>query len=222
MLNCNYIIEMKIPHLDPDYSARRRAAWPRAFRVAAVFLAAIWLCFFLAQLLPLTQFGLKPRVFEGLIGIVSMPLIHSGWPHLIDNTLPMFLAMVGLFGNYPKLAKRVMWRALLITGLLVWFFARPLNHIGSSGLFYALLTYLFVSGFLKKDIQSVGLSIIIAFLYGSMIWGILPGQPGISWESHLAGFLAGLYLAYDTRKEDLPVLKDWKLDEGLEPDPFEE
>lgn len=213
---------MKIPHLDPDYLDQRKAAWPQAFRIACVMLASIWLLFLLAQVLPLTQFGLKPRVFEGLIGVFTMPLIHSGWPHLIDNTLPMFLATVGLFGNYPKLAKKVMWRGLLITGLLVWFFARPLNHIGSSGLFYALLSFLFFSGFIKKDMQSVGLSLLIAFLYGSLVWGVLPGQPGISWESHLAGFLTGIYLAFDTRHEDVPVLKDWKLDEGIDPSPFDD
>ena len=209
---------MKIPHLDPEFAKSRKDAWPNAFRIACVLLATIWICFFLAQVLPITQFGLKPRRFEGLIGLFSMPLIHSGWPHLIDNTLPMFLAFLGLFGNYPRLAKKVLIQAVLMTGLLVWFFARDLNHIGSSGLFYALLSYLFISGFLKKDLQSIGLSILIAFMYGSLIWGILPGQPGISWESHLAGLLTGIYLAFQTRKQELPVLKDWRLDEGITPD----
>ncbi len=207
---------MNIPHLDPDYISARRAAWPRALRIAMVVLVVIWFSFLITQFLPVVQYGLKPRRFEGLIGIFSMPLIHSGWSHLIDNTLPMFLATLGLFGNYPKIAKKVFWRAWMITGLSVWFFARDLNHIGSSGLFYALLSYLFVSGFLKKDMQSVGLSVLIAFFYGSMVWGVLPGQPGISWESHLAGFLTGIYLAFDTRKEDLPVLKDWRLDDGID------
>lgn len=207
---------MKIPHLDPDYARARRLQWPMAFRISLWFLITIWCLFLLAQVLPLTQFGTKPRTIEGLLGILTMPFIHSGWPHLIDNSLPMFLAMVALFGNYPKVAPRIVFFSIVLTGSLVWLFGREVNHIGSSGLFYALLSYLFVSGFLKKDIQSIGISIAIAFMYGSMIWGIFPGQAGISWESHMFGFLIGVFLAYNTKDIDKPILKDWQLDEGLE------
>lgn len=207
---------MKIPHLDPDYARQRRKQWPRAFKIGVLFLAAVWLCFLLAQVFPLTQFGTIPRTIRGLLGVVTMPFIHSGWPHLIDNSLPLFLATVALFGNYPKVASRVLILGTLLTGALVWLFGREVNHIGSSGLFYAVLSYLFVSGFLKKDIQSVGISIAIAFMYGYMIWGIFPGQTGISWESHMFGFFAGVFLAYNTKHIDRPILKDWRLDEGVD------
>lgn len=207
---------MKIPHLDPDYARSRFRQWPRAFRISLIFLAVIWGLFLLAQVLPLTQFGTKPRTFEGLLGIVTMPFIHSGWPHLIDNSLPMFLTMVALFGNYPKAAAKTVFFSIVLTGALVWLFGRHVNHIGSSGLFYALLSYLFVSGFMKKDLQSIGLSIAIAFMYGYLIWGIFPGKVGISWESHMFGFLVGIFLAYNSKDVDKPVLKDWKLDEGLD------
>ncbi len=207
---------MKIPHLDPDYARTRMRQWPQAFRISVLFLLVIWALFLLAQVLPLTQFGTKPRTLEGLLGIVTMPFIHSGWPHLIDNSLPMFLAMVALFGNYPKVATKTVVFSVLLTGTLVWLFGREVNHIGSSGLFYALLTYLFVSGFLKKDIQSIGISVAIAFMYGYMIWGIFPGRAGISWESHMFGLLTGVFLAYNTKDIDRPVLKDWRLDDDLE------
>ena len=207
---------MKIPHLDPDYARTRMRQWPQAFRISVLFLLVIWGLFLLAQVLPLTQFGTKPRTLEGLLGIVTMPFIHSGWPHLIDNSLPMFLAMVALFGNYPKVATKTVVFSVLLTGTLVWLFGREVNHIGSSGLFYALLTYLFVSGFLKKDIQSIGISVAIAFMYGYMIWGIFPGRAGISWESHMFGLLTGVFLAYNTKDIDRPVLKDWRLDEDIE------
>ena len=207
---------MRIPHLDPDYARARRQQWPRAFKISLLFLAAIWGLFLLDQVLPLTQFGTKPRTIEGLLGLVTMPFIHSGWPHLIDNSLPVFVAMVALYGNYPKVAKWIVSGCIVITGALVWTFGREVNHIGSSGLFYALLSYLFVSGFLKKDIQSIGISMAIAFMYGYLIWGIFPGQVGISWESHMFGLLTGIFLAYNTKDIDRPVLKDWKLDEGIE------
>ena len=103
-----------------------------------------------------------------------------------------------------------------MTGFLVWTFARGSNHIGASGLFYALLSYLFVSGFLKKDLQSMGISLIIAFLYGYMIWGIFPTEAGVSWESHLFGLLTGIFLAWNTRNIDRPKIKDWHLDDNLD------
>lgn len=207
---------MKIPHLDPDFAKSRWRQWPKAFRTAAWLVAAVWLVFLISPLFNLTYYGNKPRTAEGLLGILTMPFLHANWSHLINNTLPLFLTTVALFGNYPKVAQRVLIRATLLTGLLVWTFARGSNHIGASGLFYALLSYLFVSGFLKKDLQSMGLSLIIAFLYGSMIWGILPIEVGVSWESHLFGLLSGIFLAWITRHIDRPKLKDWQLDDDLD------
>ena len=207
---------MKIPHLDPDFARARWHQWPKAFNTALKLLAVVWLVFLLSPLLHLTYFGNKPRTVEGLLGLVTMPFLHANWSHLINNTLPLFLTTVALFGNYPKVAKRILVFATLLTGTLVWIFARGVNHIGASGLFYALLSYLFVSGFLKKDLQSMGISLIIAFLYGYMIWGIFPGQAGISWESHMFGLLTGIFLAWNTKDIDRPQLKEWHLDDNLD------
>lgn len=207
---------MKIPHLDPDFARARWHQWPKAFRTALQLLAVVWLVFLLSPLLNLNYFGNKPRTIEGLLGLFTMPFLHANWSHLINNTLPLFLTTVALFGNYPKVAKRILIFATLLTGALVWIFARGVNHIGASGLFYALLSYLFVSGFLKKDLQSMGISLIIAFLYGYMIWGIFPGQDGVSWESHMFGLLAGIFLAWNTKDIDRPKLKEWHLDDNLD------
>jgi len=207
---------MKIPHLDPDFARARWHQWPKAFRTALQLLALVWLVFLLSPLFHLTYFGNKPRTIEGLLGLVTMPFLHANWSHLLNNTLPLFLTTVALFGNYPKVAKRILIYATLITGALVWVFARGVNHIGASGLFYALLSYLFVSGFLKKDLQSMGISLIIAFLYGYMIWGIFPGQAGVSWESHLFGLLTGIFLAWTSKDIDRPQLKEWHLDDNLD------
>lgn len=207
---------MKIPHLDPDYARRRWHQWPKAFRIAFWFIGGVWLIFLLSPALDLTYYGNKPRTLEGLLGLITMPFLHANWSHLMNNTLPLFLTTVALFGNYPKVAMRILIWATLITGALVWLFARGVNHIGASGLFYALLSYLFVSGFLKKDLQSMGISLIIAFLYGYMIWGIFPGQDGVSWESHMFGLLTGIFLAWNTKDIDRPKFKDWHLDEDLD------
>ena len=222
---------MKIPHLDPDFAKSRKAAWPKAFRIACVFIATIWICFFAAQVLPITQFGLKPRRFEGLIGLFSMPLIHSGWPHLIDNTLPMFLAFLGLFGNYPRLAKKVLIQAVLMTGLLVWFFARDSYHFGASGITHGLFYFLCLVGILRRDLRSVVLLMIAFYMYSTMLTSIFPRERGVSFEYHLFGALGGILSAVlfrdtdritrkkyawqtidDSIEEDDPVIGDqWKL-----------
>lgn len=100
----------------------------------------------------------------------------------------------------------------MLTGILVWSFARAANHIGASGLLYCLLSFLFFSGFIRKDVQSVGISIIIAFAYGSLIFGVIPDKEHISWESHLFGFITGILLSWYFRKTERPVFKtyeDW-------------
>lgn len=207
---------MKIPHLDPDYARNRWHQWPRAFRIALWLVGVVWVVFLISPAFDLAYYGNKPRTAEGLLGIFTMPFLHANWSHLINNTLPLFLTTVALFGNYPKVATRILIWATLLTGLLVWTFARGSNHIGASGLFYALLSYLFVSGFLKKDLQSMGISLIIAFLYGYMIWGIFPTEAGVSWESHLFGLITGILLAWMTRHIDKPKLKNWRLDDNLD------
>ncbi|WP_395373754.1 rhomboid family intramembrane serine protease [Marinicella sp. W31] len=207
---------MKIPQLDPNYAKLRRKQWPRAFRIGLAAVGVIWLVFLLDLLLPLSNYGVRPRTVDGLIGIISMPFLHSGLAHIVNNSLPLMIAMTALYGNYPKTATKTVILSTLFSGALVWLLAREVNHIGSSGLFYALLSYLFASGFFKKDIQSIGISLAIAFLYGGMLYGLIPEDNGISWEAHLYGFLVGLALAWKDRDRDKPKLKEWNWDEEEE------
>ncbi len=207
---------MKVYQLDSDYSNSRKKLWIKAFRFALVFIAVLWSVFILNIFLPiivayadLTRFGIYPRNTDHLFGIVSTVFLHGSLSHIISNTLPLLLAITALFGNYPKTAKKVFVFSILLTGILVWLFARAANHIGASGLLYSLLTYIFVSGFIKKDIQSIGISLVIAFLYGSLIFGIIPDEVYISWESHLFGLFSGVFLAWLYRKKDMPIYKSW-------------
>ena len=139
--------------------------------------------------------------------------MHGSLSHIISNSLPLLLAITALFGNYPKTAKKVFIYSITLTGILVWLFARSANHIGASGLLYCLLSYVFFSGFIKKDMQSIGLSLAIVFLYGSLIFGIIPDKEYISWESHLFGFISGIYLAWVYRNKDKPIYKSWDEEE---------
>ena len=207
---------MRIYQLDKQYALARKKTWPKAFRLALIFVGIIWTVFLFDFILPfigLTDFGIHPRQVMSLSGVFTTVFLHGSLSHIISNTLPLVLAITALFGNYPKTAKKIMFYSILLTGLLVWSFARSANHIGASGLLYCLLTYIFFSGFIKKDIQSIGLSLVIAFLYGSLIFGIIPDEEHISWESHLFGFITGIFLAWFYRHKDKPIYRSWDEEE---------
>ena len=204
---------MRVYQLDEGYAAERKKTWPKAFKFALYFTALVWSVFLIDFLLPFVElkaYGIHPRHVSSLTGIISTVFLHGSLSHIISNSLPLILAITALFGNYPKTAKKVFVLSILVTGLLVWLFARSANHIGASGLLYCLLAYIFLSGFLRKDIQSVGISLVIAFFYGSLIFGIIPDKQQISWESHLFGLITGVLLALYFRKKDQPVFKKYE------------
>lgn len=204
---------MKVYQLDDDYLLSRKKLWPKAFKIALIFIGALWVIYILDGIfifVRFNQYGILPRDANGIVGIVASPFLHGGLSHIISNTLPLLLAMTGLFGNYPKIAKKVFIYSILLTGFLVWSFARSANHIGASGILYAILTFIFISGFVRKDIQSIGISIVLAFTYGSLIFGIIPNQEHISWESHLFGMISGAFLAWVYRKSEIPVYKSYE------------
>ncbi|MEA1873398.1 MAG: rhomboid family intramembrane serine protease [Bacteroidota bacterium] len=177
------------------------------FKSVATITVSFLLAFLLIHILNtsldmrLNNFGLEPRTLKGIIGIFTAPLLHGDWGHLIGNSMS-FAALAGmLFYFYPKLAFRIMGISWITIGVLVWLTGRPSIHVGASGIIYALAAFLFLSGIIRRHYQLMAVSLIVVFLYGSMIWGILPGQLGISWESHLAGMLVGLGLAFYYRKQ---------------------
>jgi len=146
--------------------------------------------------------GIFPRQFSSLTGIITSPFIHSGFRHLFNNTIPMFILGTALFYFYSQVSFRVLFWIMLLTGLAVWITGRPAWHIGASGIVYGLASFLFVSGIIRRHIPLMGLSLLVAFLYGEMVWGIFPGfRMDISWESHMLGAAAGLLLAVWYRAE---------------------
>jgi membrane associated rhomboid family serine protease len=158
--------------------------------------------------------GILPRDGFGLMGIITAPLIHGDFSHLISNTFPIIVLGWIVFFFYPKISFFLFTFVYIITGLLVWLLAREVYHIGASGLVYGFVSFLFFSGIFRRDNKSVALALIITFLYGGLVWGILPGMKGISWESHLFGTIAGLVAAYIFRQVDPPSKKyDWEDEE---------
>lgn len=157
----------------------------------------MWLSFVLEMNyhLPISQFGIEPRTAKGLIGIFLSPMAHGDVFHLVSNTIPMLFLGAALFFFYPRIAGIVFFRAYFWTNILVWLFARPYNHIGASGIVYGLAFFLIFFGLFRRDIRSIIISLITLLLYGSVFYGVLPGDPRISWESHLGGALVGVFSA---------------------------
>ena len=140
--------------------------------------------------------GIYPLSLQGLIGIVAGPLVHGDFNHLISNTIPLLILGGSLYFFYPHLAPRIFLHSYFFTNILVWVFGRPFYHIGASGLVYALASFLVFIGFLNRNLRAAIISLAVAFAYGSLVFGILPINAGISWESHLMGALVGTVSAF--------------------------
>lgn len=148
----------------------------------------------------LAYLGIYPLKVKGLIGIITAPLIHADLNHLFNNSLPVFFLSLALFYFYREVSYQVFFLSYLSTGILVWFIGREAYHIGASGIIYSLAAFLFVSGVLRSNRKLLAISLLVIFLYGSMIWGLFPYDYKISWESHLMGALTGVALAFIYRK----------------------
>lgn len=149
------------------------------------------------------NYGIYPRTFNGLIGIVFSPFLHGDWEHLFSN-LPAIVVLGSLMLYfYPTIAKVSMMGIGFFTGIAVWLFARNSYHIGASGLVYGFAFFLFFSAVFRKDIRSLAISLFVILFYGGIIWGLLPLSGGVSWETHIAGALFGTVLAYFGRKADV-------------------
>jgi len=105
---------------------------------------------------------------------------------------------------YPRSALRVLPAVYVGTGIAVWLFARGSSHIGASGLVYGLVAYVFVAGLIRRDRRAIAATLLVCFLYGTLVWGVLPIAPRMSWETHLAAALIGLGLGLALRDLDVP------------------
>ncbi|GAB4189703.1 MAG: rhomboid family intramembrane serine protease [Wenzhouxiangellaceae bacterium] len=213
---------MQLHQPDPEFisSPRAQRSFKLALKLASAFVALLWLVFTVDWLfgLDLVRYGLMPRRLDGLIGVLTTPLLHGSWAHLGSNTLPLLVGATAILFLYPNSSLYVV--PILYGGapLLAWTFARPDLHVGASGLIYGLLAYVFWGGLLRRDVRSIGVSLLIYFLYGSTVYGILPGQGRTSWELHLSGAILGLAAAWFFRRWDQTPRKqyDWDGPDGHE------
>jgi len=187
-----------------------------------IFLIIIWIVELFEQSLGTSYsfLGVYPRAINGLIGILTMPFIHGDVDHILSNTFPVFILGTGIIYLYKDLGYRVILLIWILTGVITWLIGRPSWHIGASGLIYGFASFLFFSGVMKKDNRMLAISLIVAFLYGGLVWGVLPLKAGVSFEGHLAGAISGILFAIVYRnKGPQRELYDWELEDDDEPIP---
>lgn len=175
-----------------------------SFEISLILVGLMWWVFFLDDTfgLDLHRYGVYPREVSGLVGLVAAPFIHStaDASHILNNSIPTFLFTWMLFYHYRTVAFPTFLFIYLFTGATLWLLGRPSYHIGMSGIIYGLMAFLVVSGWIRKNGRVASLSLVIIFLYGSMVWGIFPTNVGVSWEAHSMGVLSGTLAAIYYRK----------------------
>lgn len=209
----------------------KESALIKAIRYPAYFIILIW-AVHLFQLLPgidLTHYGVRPRYFEGIYGIIFSPLLHGGFGHLINNSIPFFALGVLIFFFFPRVAWRSIVMIYLLSGVFLWLlgnsqffdilFGVPVTngyHIGASGVVYGFVAFIFWTGVFRRNLKSIILALIVLTYYSGMFLGILPNDEGISWEGHLYGGVAGIFTAYWFRssieEDEKPKKYSWQLE----------
>lgn len=187
----------------------------------AVFVLLLWIVKIIEQTsgLSFVEFGIYPRHINGLQGVLFSPFIHSDFSHLISNSLPFFILGFMLIYFYRRISYRIFFLLYILSGISTWFMGREAWHIGASGVVYALAAFHFVSGIIRSDVRLLTLSAIVVFLYGGLVWGLLPIRPEISWEGHLSGAIFGVAMAFYYRKY---IVRREKFEWEDEPDDEEE
>lgn len=167
--------------------------------VIALLLAGMWALEFVDQASGnrLDLYGIEAREVDGLPGILTAPFLHGGWEHLISNSLPFaILGFLVLLGGVARWVVSSLI-AMVTSGLAAWFLTPPDTIIvGASGLIFGWLTYLIARGLWSRQASQVVIGVVVLFFYGGLIWGVLPGAAGISWQAHLGGAVGGVLAAW--------------------------
>jgi membrane associated rhomboid family serine protease len=175
------------------------------FLIPSSFVLSIWFIYWVEIYFDFNfnKFGILPRDIVGLRGVFFTHFIHGDFKHLFNNSIPLFILLLSLVYFYKEIAFKVLIFGGLLSGIFTWLIAREAYHIGASGVVYLLFSFIFFSGMIRKHYRLIALSMIVIFLYGSMIWYVLPIKEGMSWEGHLSGFLTGMVFAFFYRNKGI-------------------
>ncbi len=196
---------------------------PLMLAVPLYFVLFLWVVFWVEVRygFNFTKYGIYPGTLKGLRGVLFSTFIHGSVMHLYQNSFPLLVLLLSLFYFYRKIAFKVMGYGILLTGFFTWIIGRPSYHIGASGLIYLLFSFIFFSGIFRKYYRLLAISLMVIFLYGSIVWYMFPIKDEVSWEGHVSGFVVGILLAYvykgiGPKKE----YYDWEMENHV-PDEFE-
>lgn len=182
-----------------------------AFILAVLFPVSLIMIHFLSGILnvSLTSYGIYPNSLKGLQGIFFSPFIHGSWNHVISNSFALFPLLYFTFFYYKPTFWKVLMLIILMSGFWTWIIGRPSFHIGASGVVNGLVVFLFVSGIIRKHKRLMGVSLIMVFMYGGILWSMFPSDviswflnerveyvTNISWEAHLSGVISGIILSF--------------------------
>jgi len=189
-----------------------------------LFILIIWIVFWFEVRFgfDFKYLGVYPQTLGGLKGVLFSPFIHGDIEHLYHNTVPLFVLSVALFYFYRAISWKVILYGILLSGFLTWCIGRPAYHIGASGLIYVLMSFTLFKGIFARHFRLIALSLLIVFLYGSMIWYVFPTKTGVSWEGHLSGLIVGLFFAIIFKKSIAkPKQYAWEQEDyNADDDPF--
>lgn len=197
---------------------------PSILAIPLYFVLTLWIVFWIEVKFGynFNKYGVLPRTLSGLKGILFSPFIHGDIKHLYHNSVPLFVLFFCLLYFYRSISFKVFVYGTLLTGLLTWMIARKSYHIGASGIVYLLFSFIFFSGIIRRNFRLVAVSLMIIFLYGSMVWYLLPVKESISWEGHVSGFSVGLVFAFLYRTRGPKKWQyEWERDD-YEPDEFDQ
>jgi membrane associated rhomboid family serine protease len=170
----------------------------RAGAVMVLLLGVLWMLELLDQASgnALDAYGIHAREVDGLPEILSAPFLHAGWQHLAGNSVPfLVLGFLVLLSGVARWLVSTL-TSIVSSGLFAWALT-PAGTIvlGASGLIFGWLTYLIARGLWSRRPGQVALGLLVLFLYGGLIWGVLPGAAGVSWQAHLGGAVGGVLAA---------------------------
>ncbi|MFO1314413.1 MAG: rhomboid family intramembrane serine protease [Burkholderiales bacterium] len=211
---------MQIHVPDPAYtaSAAHRAHFRSALVVAAAFVAVLVVIYAAGAGLglPLQRYGVQPHAWAGLPGILLAPLLHADAAHLASNAVPLLVAGTAMLHLYPDASRYVLPAVYVGPGIAVWLLGRESVHLGASGLVYGLVSYIFVAGLIRRDRRAIAAALLVSFLYGTLVWGVFPIRVGVSWETHLAGAVVGVALAFVFAARDVPPRKRYSWEDEMD------
>jgi len=188
---------------------------PSVITIPFLFVLFLWIVFWFGINfnLDLEKFGIYPRTFSGLIGVVFSPFIHGNIEHLYNNSIPLLILLAALRYFYREQSISILGYGILFSGILTWVIGRESYHIGASGLVYVLVSFIFFKGIRTKYYRLIALSLVVIMIYGSLVWYIFPHvDEGVSWEGHLAGLITGFVFSVIFTTPDYKKLirYDWE------------